>query len=71
MIFKVQVLKTHRIRTKNRVGYTARVDIEGSGIGVICLNLTPELFDLFDQSIDHEGQLKCEFSIQENNVENV
>ena len=66
MKFEVDVLDTTKVRTKNSLSHTARIDIKESGMGVIVLNLSPELFDLFDRSINHEGTLKCDFTIQEN-----
>lgn len=66
MKFEVDVISTTKVRTKNSFSHTARIDIKGSGMGVIVLNLTPILFDLFDRSMNHKGTLKCDFTIQEN-----
>ncbi len=66
MRFEVNVISTNKVRTKNGLSHTARIDIKESGMGVIVLNLSPTLFDLFDRSMNHEGTLKCEFTIQEN-----
>lgn len=65
MRFKVDVLATTKVRTKNSFSHTARIDIEGSGIGPITVNLSEKVFELFDRSINHKGTLKCEFTIQE------
>lgn len=66
MKFEIDVLDTTKVRTKHSLSHTARIDIKESGMGVIVLNLSPTLFDLFDRSMNHEGTLKCEFTIQEN-----
>lgn len=65
MKFEVDVISTTKVRTKNSFSHTARIDIKESGMGVIVLNLSPKLFELFDRSINHKGTLKCDFTIQE------
>ncbi len=65
MRFKVNVLTTTKVRTKNSLSHTARIDIKDSGIGPITIDLSEELFNLFDMSIKYKGTLKCDFTIQE------
>lgn len=66
MKFEVDVIDTTKVRSINSLSHTARIDIKGAEMGIIVLNLSPKLFDLFDRSMNHKGTLTCEFTIQEN-----